>query len=134
MREEGQRPGLGLHSRLLLPTPHPSLEQRASQLLVGTLGEATPTWWLQLGWMVAPVNVSHQRGGRVRGTTPQLRLPGALQLQGDLPRPTPSHLILICELCTVHSLTGPWPQDHQETITRLRVDFILPSESALFSK
>ena len=98
MRDEGQRPGLGLHSPLLRPTPHRSLEQRASQLLVGTLGEATLTWWLQLGWMVAPVNMSHQRGGRVRGTTPQLRLPGALQLQGDLPRPTPSHLILIAVL------------------------------------
>lgn len=118
-REEGWGPGLGLHSPLLLPTPHRSLEQRANQILVGRLGEATPTWWLQLGWTVAPVNVSHQRGGRVRGTTPQLRLPGALQLQGDLSRPMPSHLILICELRTVHSLTGPWPQDHQETITRL---------------
>ena len=119
VREEGWGPGLGLHSPLLLPTPHRSLEQTANQLLVGHLGEATPTWWLQLGWTVAPVNVSHQRGGRVRGTTPQLRLPGALQLQGDLSRPMPSHLILICELRTVHSLTGPWPQDHQETITRL---------------
>lgn len=32
--------------------------------------------------------------------------------QGQRPRPRPSHLILICELRTVRSLTGPRPQDH----------------------
>lgn len=70
MRGEGWGPGLGLCSPLLLPTPHLSLEQRTSRLLVGPLGEATLTWGLQLGWMVAPVNASHQRGGRVRGPDP----------------------------------------------------------------
>ena len=81
--------------------------------------------------MVAPVNASTSAGAG--SEAPNHSAVSLGPCSSARPAPTqPSHLILICELRAVRSVTGPESQDHRYDYQTLRVDFILPSESALF--
>lgn len=88
----------------------------------------------------APMNVSHQPGARAWAPfSAESEAPNHSSISlgpcssSKAPLTHSSHLMLICELLTLHSLAGPRQQYHIETSKQTRrIYFSLPFKSILF--